>query len=151
MLQLRKFSKSKSSNLYVAARSFYLSSVNPNDMERYRFSVPYRFCSNKNTLYSDIPGSLTDSEKYVIMYTCKLCNVRSAKKISKISYHNGIVIVRCPGCQKMHLIADHLGVFEDPGWDIESYMKKHGESFKKVDDENVFELNDVDIIGKPSI
>lgn len=28
--------------------------------------------------------------------------------------------VRCPGCQKYHLIADHLGWFGDKGWTVEA-------------------------------
>jgi hypothetical protein len=102
-----------------------------------------RYVSN----FKDVPGSQTDNEKYVMMYTCKKCEVRSAKKISKISYHKGVVIVRCPGCKNLHLIADHMGIFEDPGWDIEKYVKANGESFKKVDDENIFELTSEEIVS----
>ena len=74
------------------------------------------------------------------MYTCKVCNHRSGRKISKQAYHKGVVLVRCPGCEKLHLISDHLGVFEEPGWTIESILKQHGENVHVVNSENILEF-----------
>lgn len=88
----------------------------------------------------DVPGAKASGEKYVMMYTCKVCNLRSAKKITKHSYHKGVVVVRCAGCNNMHLIADHLGIFETPGWTIESVLKEHGDSVDVVNNDNILEF-----------
>ena len=66
----------------------------------------------------NIPGMQTPGEKYVIMFTCKICEERAARKISKKSYHEGVVICRCFKCNNLHLIADRMGVFEDASWDV---------------------------------
>ena len=62
-----------------------------------------------------------------MVYTCNVCETRAAKEISKHAYQNGVVLIRCPGCQSLHLIADRLGWFEDEAWDIESVIREQGQ------------------------
>ena len=45
---------------------------------------------------------------------------------SKSTYETGVVIIRCPGCNGDHLIADRLGWFGEPG-SIEDYFRQQGE------------------------
>jgi len=64
----------------------------------------------------------------VMMYTCAVCETRSARVISKASYNNGVVLVRCPGCSSLHLVADRLGFFDESGdVDVESLLAARGE------------------------
>jgi hypothetical protein len=60
------------------------------------------------------------------------------------------VLVRCPGCSNLHLIADRLGYFGDSDWDIESVLAKTGQQdgFKKFTDDSVFEITLEDFVGK---
>jgi protein import protein ZIM17 len=112
--------------------------------------------NNKNDDNSpvNIPGSQTGGKKLAIIFTCTVCDTRSAKQFTENAYRNGVVIVKCPGCQSQHLIADNLGFFEDQedgGWNIEKAMAKMGDNVKVVTDDNVFEVNIEDLVGKDAI
>lgn len=62
-----------------------------------------------------------------IVYTCKVCNTRSAQTFSKVSYEREVVIARCPGCNNLHLVADNKGWFGDHR-NIEELMASRGET-----------------------
>mmetsp|Transcript_18518 Transcript_18518/g.28584 ORF Transcript_18518/g.28584 Transcript_18518/m.28584 type:complete len:296 (+) Transcript_18518:113-1000(+) len=101
---------------------------------------------------TDLPGAQTGGKKLAIVFTCTVCNTRSAKQFSEQAYTNGVVMVRCPGCQNLHLIADRLGMFEDKGedgtgWDVQKAMSKMGENVKAVTNDNVLELTMEDMLG----
>eukprot|EP01132_Coremiostelium_polycephalum_P009750 gene9750-11975_t len=79
--------------------------------------------------------------RYYIEFTCTYkpnetaeeCGFISKKTFTKHSYHKGVVIIRCEGCQKLHLIADHLGYTGyDSGKTIEEIMEKLGKPIKKL-------------------
>lgn len=103
--------------------------------------------SGNSVSFSDVPGVRSEGDKYAMMYTCTVCDTRAAKMISKQAYHHGTVLIRCPQCQNLHLIADHLGQFEEKGWTVEQFLEAQGERVQHVASDNVLELTMADIAG----
>ncbi|CAG9562642.1 unnamed protein product [Danaus chrysippus] len=72
--------------------------------------------------------------KFQLMFTCKKCNTRNSKFITKLAYYKGVVIVICDGCENKHLIADNLNWFTDMNGkkNIEDIMAEKGETVQKI-------------------
>lgn len=51
------------------------------------------------------------SDKMSISFTCGVCDTRITKSFHRQSYEKGVVVIKCPGCEKRHVIADNLGYF----------------------------------------
>ena len=87
-----------------------------------------------------IPGAKTTNDVMIIVFTCRVCNTRAARTISKEAYNHGVVMIRCPGCNNLHLIADHLGYFDDNSTNIEQILAQKGEKVTRMDDKQVLEF-----------
>lgn len=102
--------------------------------------------TNMETNFSidSIPGtSKGGSRKLAILFTCKVCDTRSAKRFTERAYNHGVVLVRCPKCENLHLIADNLGYFTDDkdGWNVEKLKHiSEQENILVSGDDEVLEL-----------
>lgn len=84
----------------------------------------------------------------MMMYTCAVegCGTKQARTFSKQSYEKGVVLVRCEGCNNLHLIADNLGWFEADGVfkgrkvNIETLLKEKGEKVHKFISDDGLEI-----------
>ena len=91
-------------------------------------------------MLKSIPGSKTTNDVMIIVFTCKVCGTRAARKMSKEAYNHGVVLIRCPGCNNLHLIADHLGYFDDNSTNVEQILAQKGEKVMRKDDKQVLEF-----------
>ncbi|KAF5204200.1 Dnl-type zinc finger protein [Thalictrum thalictroides] len=79
---------------------------------------------NESQIKFSAKSSLKTSDRHdtAMVFTCKVCETRSVKTICRESYEKGVVVARCGGCDNLHLIADRLGWFGEPG-SIEEYLE----------------------------
>ena len=89
----------KAKNLTEPANDFHAAANNEREVE------------NSHAKTSSI-GQIKN-QKLALGYTCKVCNTRNSKFISRQAYEKGVVIVKCEGCSNNHLIADNLGWWPD--------------------------------------
>lgn len=79
-------------------------------------------------------GIGTQKGEMVATFTCGRCDYRMVKRFSKHAYTKGVVVVQCPNCEVKHLLADHLGWWNDhnvpnSAKTIEDILRERGEKF----------------------
>eukprot|EP00246_Nothoceros_aenigmaticus_P014289 TRINITY_DN5355_c0_g1_i1.p1 TRINITY_DN5355_c0_g1~~TRINITY_DN5355_c0_g1_i1.p1 ORF type:complete len:206 (+),score=14.10 TRINITY_DN5355_c0_g1_i1:98-715(+) len=80
-----------------------------------------------------------------MVFTCSVCETRSAKTMNRATYEKGVVIVRCPGCKNLHLISDRLGWFGEPG-SVEDFLAQKGLDVRTGNDDT-YQLTLEDLTG----
>lgn len=85
-----------------------------------------------------------------IVFTCNVCRTRQAKTMSKKSYQEGVVLIRCDGCENLHLIADNLGWFDDKKTNIVDILQKKQQDVTTLTDLDMLEMPDFDLVSKAS-
>ncbi|KAI3874453.1 hypothetical protein MKX03_004783 [Papaver bracteatum] len=77
--------------------------------------------------YSVTSSMKTSARRDLAMdFTCKVCETRSVKTVTRESYDKGVVVVRCDGCNYYH----QLRFFGEPGG-MDEFLAARGEEFKK--------------------
>lgn len=88
---------------------------------------------------------ISERHNLAMIFTCTVCQTRLAKTMSRQTYEKGVVIVRCGGCKNLHLIADRLGWFGEPG-SVEDFLKHKGMEVRKGSEES-YEFSAEDLAG----
>ncbi|KAL2642303.1 hypothetical protein R1flu_009890 [Riccia fluitans] len=83
--------------------------------------------SSETSVNISVESAYVSSPRHdlAMLFTCTVCETRSAKTMSRASYETGVVIVRCPGCKNLHLIADRYGWFGEKGG-VEDFLAEKG-------------------------
>lgn len=79
-----------------------------------------------------VSSSSQPPQLMLAVYTCKVCETRSARRISKSAYEKGSVLLCCPGCKKLHVLSDHLGYFDDATVDAAKILEERGETVRRL-------------------
>ena len=90
----------------------------------------------------EVPGVRTAGPKLLLQFTCTHSECEggpTTKMISKGSYENGIVVVRCDSCDRQHLISDRLGWFGQQT-DIEQILEARGEQVRRAIDDDLLHM-----------
>ncbi|PVU91868.1 hypothetical protein BB561_004160 [Smittium simulii] len=101
--------------------------------------------SSENSANNDTPSEdnasvqNNNSGRYLVGFTCKVCQHRQYKTVSKKAYTSGVVLIKCDKCQNRHLFADHLGWFRDNRLTIEDIMRENGEKVKTQIDQGLLD------------
>jgi hypothetical protein len=102
--------------------------IKPNEQEPEPLDAPRIIKPAKGTAKVSI-------DKFLMMYTCKLCLERNAQMVSKVAYSQGMVLSTCRNCKNVHLIADNekkLDMGDPHDQKVEDLLEKMGEVVQKM-------------------
>lgn len=117
-----------------AARGISDSIPTRGDDDKNAAGVPSTSAGDAKDVRGTAEESANKRKDLYMMFTCGRCETRAAKGFSRQAYDNGVVIVRCPGCQTQHLVADRYGWFGEPG-SVEDFLRDRGEVVARTREE----------------
>ena len=88
-----------------------------------------------NIIKASLGSTNKDLEKFLMMYTCKICSGRNANMVSKVAYYEGMVVATCRHCKNKHWIADNQKKLDFPaqfGNKIDEYLEANGEKVQRM-------------------
>ncbi|KAJ1673456.1 hypothetical protein EV182_005192 [Spiromyces aspiralis] len=135
---------------YYATRHF--TTLRTRKQDRLYSTSPYADNNYNSSISSD--GSAQQQQqqqqqgRLLIGFTCKVCNHRQYKTMSRLAYTKGVVLMQCDKCRNRHLIADHLGWFKDQGTTIEDIIKENGEEVRKIQDSGLLDSIEAEGVKK---
>ena len=111
-----------------------LKDISEEDKELLRkaFFEPEKLPKYEKQPMGDGGGAGNKHGDMAAVFTCNVCKHRSVKRFTRHSYTKGVVMVQCGGCGNKHLLADHLGWFEDSHKTIEDILREKGEEVKRL-------------------
>ena len=115
---------------YSGSRSFMHYQIKP------QHSTLCRMFSDKTSI-----GKIKPTMS--IIFTCNVCQTRQAKTMSKKSYEKGVVLIRCDGCENLHLVADNLGWFRDQKTNVVDILREKEEEVRTLSDVDMLDLTDL--------
>lgn len=129
---------------------------NDDNQQQEQGATTLQVTSNNDTVSLEIPGTRAGKtgRQLAIVFTCAVCEMRSAKQFTENAYLHGVVLVRCPGCQNLHLIADRLGWFDDTEshqFDLTVLEQMTGQKVHRIGDNKdggVSQVSLQDLVGK---
>ena len=66
--------------------------------------------------------------------------------MSKKSYEKGVVLIRCDGCDNLHLIADNLGWFRDSKTNVVDILREKEEEVRSLSSVDMLDLSDLGLL-----
>ena len=100
--------------LHTPKRGIPTPSIVFRSLETRRVSDSASLPSSAVALSTGYPDNPPNPEEplpsYQLTFTCKPCRHRSTHKVTKLGYHHGSVLIKCPGCSNLHAISDHKKV-----------------------------------------
>lgn len=104
--------------------------------------------SHSTSTLPDAAEPEANRKELAALFTCGVCDTRVAKTFSRRSYEQGVVLVKCPSCNNLHVLADRLGWFGEPG-SAESFLAEQGQEVrsKAFSADGTCELTSEDIQG----